>query len=305
MARAPNEPDLPTPLMVRAVRLPDPSPRDTPPADVTPPESKIESRGAAAPRQEKPREQVKLADQLAMKSPTDPDSLPVAQDVGETKPPTQSASAAPAIAGASPLKPAVAIAPRLPLPTAVVSAPPPIALDTSPAFSSSQTTPTVARPAPAAPTVSSLRPTAPTPPSRDAALIATGDGLAPGASHRQANPAQESDSESDPFSKEMSADILRDGRVEARHGRRVKTTRPHLDFSEVADLYELGDPKVVLRVSFDQTGKVYDAQVIHRSGSTDVDTTVKVMMFDWWFEPSHDKHGRPIPDSVVLTIRFR
>jgi hypothetical protein len=27
-------------------------------------------------------------------------------------------------------------------------------------------------------------------------------------------------------------------------------------------------------------------------------------VYDWWFEPSRDKQGRPIADVLTFTIRF-
>lgn len=98
--------------------------------------------------------------------------------------------------------------------------------------------------------------------------------------------------------------MLHDGRLEVRQGRKVKTTRPHLLLGAQVDLFSMRNPTVVLKIAIDATGRVTSADVIQSSGSTELDQPCRVAVYDWWFEPSRDKRGRPIADVVVFTIRF-
>jgi TonB family protein len=114
----------------------------------------------------------------------------------------------------------------------------------------------------------------------------------------------ESDSESDAFSHVGNVEV-RHGRVEARFGRKVKTTRPRINFAGTFDVMSLNYPTVVLKVKTDATGKVTSVSVLRSSGSVDLDHPVEMAMYDWWIEPPKDKHGKPIPDVMVWKISFR
>ena len=136
-------------------------------------------------------------------------------------------------------------------------------------------------------------------------LIQTGDGRAPGQDRASADPAQESDSESDAFSKTAIAEVMRDGRLEVRQGRKVKTTRPHFLPGAQADFFAIPNPTIVLKIAIDPTGNVKNVDIIHSTGSVEIDQPCRVAVYDWWFEPTHDKKGRPVADVVVFTIHFR
>lgn len=131
----------------------------------------------------------------------------------------------------------------------------------------------------------------------------TGDGRAPGIDLRPASPAQQSDSESDPFAQIGSA-VFHDGKLEIRKGRKVKTTRPHVLLSGQVDLISLGGATVVLKISVDATGKVTSVDVIRSSGSNDIDQPTRIAVYDWWFEPTRDKSGRPVADTFPFLIRY-
>ena len=131
----------------------------------------------------------------------------------------------------------------------------------------------------------------------------TGDGRAPGVDLRQADPAQKSDSESDPFAR-IGSLTFHDGILEVQKGRKVKTTRPRVLLPGEIDLATRGGATVVLNITIDATGKVTSAQVQESSGSNDIDQPCRVAVYDWWFEPSRDKQGHPIADVLTFTIRF-
>jgi len=113
---------------------------------------------------------------------------------------------------------------------------------------------------------------------------------APGAEVAAADPAVMSDSESDPFTKRTddNAVVFRDGRVEARLGRKVKTIRPHLSFASQVDLMATQFPRLVVRVHIQPDGSVRRVDIVKSSGSVTADQEVKVALYEWWFEPAKD-----------------
>ena len=119
-----------------------------------------------------------------------------------------------------------------------------------------------------------------------------------------ADPAPQSDSESDAFSVLGSAQF-RGGRVLVRSGRQVKTRRPKIGLAGMVDLAERSSAQVVLKVSVDAAGKVTDVQVAKSSGSNEIDQPCRVAMYDWWFEPKKDAAGRAVADRFQFTISFR
>lgn len=119
-----------------------------------------------------------------------------------------------------------------------------------------------------------------------------------------ADPARMSDSESDPFSR-LGTAIVRDGRLDIRFGRKVKTRRPKLLLAAQVDLWTLRRAQVVLTIDIDETGKVTSVKIAKSSGSNDIDQPTKVAVYDWWFEPKKDPEGQPIADQVEFTINWR
>jgi protein TonB len=132
---------------------------------------------------------------------------------------------------------------------------------------------------------------------------ATGSGGRPGTPSPAADPAQESDSEVDAFSK-IEGMVRQDGRLEVQFGRQVKTVRPRLPISAMIDA-ALGARSVTLRVSIGKAGNVTAVSVAKSSGSNEVDQSSLIAMYDWWFEPAKDKKGRPVTDVIYFTLNFR
>jgi TonB family protein len=161
----------------------------------------------------------------------------------------------------------------------------------TPSTGSGQAPPTPSAPAPAA--------------GASASAQATGDGRQPGSARPSGDPGHMSDSESDPFSKIGSAQILHDGKLDVRFGRKIKTVRPHLPVVGQVDSFALANPSVTLRVSIDTTGKVTEVAIHKSSGSNEIDQPCLIAMYDWWFEPLQDAKGNALPDCVLFTISFR
>ena len=111
----------------------------------------------------------------------------------------------------------------------------------------------------------------------------------PGAPTPAADPAIPSDSESDPFTKnDQPAVEFRDGNVEARFGRKVRTVRPHLSLASRLDLMSMRFPRLVVRVHIHTDGAVRRVDIVKPSGSPSADQEVKVALYQWWFEPTDE-----------------
>jgi TonB family protein len=250
-----------------------------------------EITGALPPRVERPTATPGRTEAVA--SPT-----PIA--VPRIAPPRASDEPDPAAA-----KPKIALLLVPPLQSSYVPLPPgpapSAAAPPAPAAPKPQESPvTAAPPAPPAPPTSAGRPApTPNPPT------AIGDGRRPGPTTPAADPAQPSDSESDPFARIGSANLLRDGKLEVQFGRKVKTVRPKVPLVGQIDAFAMVNPSVTLKVNIDPTGKVTHAMIHKSSGSNEIDQPCLIAMYEWWFEPLKDKSGRPIPDSLLFTISFR
>jgi TonB family protein len=210
--------------------------------------------------------------------------------------------------GLLPPPPAARLATSPPPAPLVRRVPPP-----SPAAASPATPPVDAGLTPAPPTPSPTPPTpaAPTQPKAVVAMLAprptpqaTGDGGRPGVRTQAADPAQESDSEVDAFSKIGSLTLRRDGSLPVQFGRQVKTVRPHIPIQGYIDA-ALGARSVSLRVGVGADGTVTTVAVERGSGSPDLDQASLIAMYDWWFEPLKDKKGRTVPDVVLFTLNYR
>lgn len=151
--------------------------------------------------------------------------------------------------------------------------------------------------------------------SSDAAMLAKpqaaeqvvehdGDGRHRGVPPAAGNPLPRSESDSDPFSRISGNVVVRAGRLDVRLGRKVKTTRPQVNIAGQLDLIALNNPTVVLEVHIAPSGSVTDVRIAHSSGSNAIDEPTRVAVYDWWFEPARDKHGKPVPDVVYFAVQF-
>lgn len=119
------------------------------------------------------------------------------------------------------------------------------------------------------------------------------------------NPLPQNESDSDPFSR-ISGNIVipRVGRLDVRMGRKVKTTRPQVGVAALLDQVALNNPTVVLEVHIAPAGNVTDVRIAHSSGSNAIDEPTRVAVYDWWFEPAKDKHGKAVPDVIYFAVQF-
>ena len=112
-----------------------------------------------------------------------------------------------------------------------------------------------------------------------------------------------SPSESDPFSTSESFSF-RDGKVSARNGRKVKTTKPRITDAGVQALLSMNDPSVLVGIKVNEKGTVDSVTILRSSGSNAVDLPVYRAAFEWEVEPTLDANGNPIPNAFVINFVF-
>jgi TonB family protein len=117
------------------------------------------------------------------------------------------------------------------------------------------------------------------------------------------DPAPESESESDAFSR-MGNVRVRNGKVEARLGRDFKSVRPRLSMKGELDAMSVRRPVVDMKVYLDETGKVIDVKILRSSGSNEIDLPTTSAMYKWWIEPARDKEGKAIRDVVLVRFSY-
>ncbi len=118
-----------------------------------------------------------------------------------------------------------------------------------------------------------------------------------------ADPAIMSPSESDAFST-LGGIEFRDGRIESRLGRAFKSVRPRLSLPAQIELMSLSEKRIVLKLAIDATGKVTDVDVLRSTGSDLVDQPVKLVMYQWWFEPAKGPNGRAMAETIVFPMSW-
>jgi protein TonB len=144
----------------------------------------------------------------------------------------------------------------------------------------------------------------PQPPAVQVAA-ATGNQNSPGVPTSAGKPLPQSESDSDPFSRISGTVIYRNGRLDVQLGRKVNTVRPQLGVAGEMDAYSLTNPTVIVEVHIDPTGKVSNVELVRKSGSVAIDEPTRNAVYQWWFEPAHDKAGHAIRDVVCFAIEYR
>lgn len=117
------------------------------------------------------------------------------------------------------------------------------------------------------------------------------------------DPAPPTDSEVDPFS-QFGGAVVREGRLEVREGRKVKPRKPDLKLAEMVDAATMGDIRIVARISIDASGKVTSVTIIKSTGSRNLDSAVRVSLYDWWFEP-RNSDGTSGDETFEFPITFK
>lgn len=120
-----------------------------------------------------------------------------------------------------------------------------------------------------------------------------------------ADPAVMSDSESDPFSKNNGQIEFRDGRVDVRFGRKIKTIRPRLSLAAQYDLLATRFPRMRVRLHVNPAGGIKRVDIVQSTGSESVDQAVKLALYQWWVEPLKDNSGTEIADVIEFPIVWR
>jgi TonB family protein len=143
----------------------------------------------------------------------------------------------------------------------------------------------------------------PVAPSEPAPADAGGN-TAPASPAPAADPAIMSDSESDPFARGNSIEF-RDGRVDVRFGRKVKTVRPRLSLAARYDLLGMQYPRMIVRIHVERSGDVRKVDIVKSTGSQSADQEVKVALYQWWFEPPKNNAGVALADVVEFPIIWR
>ena len=144
----------------------------------------------------------------------------------------------------------------------------------------------------------------PQPPAVQVAA-ASGNQNSPGVPTSAGKPLPQSESDSDPFSRISGTVIYRNGRLDVQLGRKVNTVRPQLGVAGEMDAYSLTNPTVIVEVHIDPTGKVSNVELVRKSGSVAIDEPTRNAVYQWWFEPAHDKAGHAIRDVVCFAIEYR
>lgn len=131
-----------------------------------------------------------------------------------------------------------------------------------------------------------------------------GDGRAPGSSAAGEN-GQAAEEDVDAFSSKGSV-TFRQGKVEAKFGRRVKAVRPRFGLAGQTDAMQIGRVVVVLGVTVDETGRVTAVEVLQSSGSpNNIDLPIMRAMYEWWIEPKTGKDGKAKADTMTWRIELR
>jgi protein TonB len=145
----------------------------------------------------------------------------------------------------------------------------------------------------------------PTPPAPMQVAAANANHESPGVPTSVGKPLPQSESDSDPFARISGTVVFHNGRLDVQLGRKVNTVRPQLGVAGEMDAFSLTNPSVIVEVHIDPTGKVSNVELVRKSGSVAIDEPTRNAVYQWWFEPAHDKAGRPIRDVVCFVIEYR
>lgn len=125
----------------------------------------------------------------------------------------------------------------------------------------------------------------------------------PGPNIRPADPAPQTESESDPFSTKNSVKFKR-GSTDVQFGRKHKLVRPQIGLAAQTALLNLHEPTIVLALTLDEKGNVVSVTILKSSGSKDLDQALKVAAYQWWIEPTKNAAGKAIKDVIPFVVGF-
>lgn len=126
--------------------------------------------------------------------------------------------------------------------------------------------------------IETARPTEPTPPTPVGKPVEATADFAP-----------ISDTDSDPFSTKHAVEIGAGG-VKARGGREFRIVRPRIDLAFRAEVTRLGTPLgMSFQITLDAKGRPETVEIVRSSGSDVIDRTIRLSLFDAWFEPGEPR----------------
>ncbi|CAN5619556.1 hypothetical protein BH10PLA1_BH10PLA1_15120 [soil metagenome] len=165
----------------------------------------------------------------------------------------------------------------------------------------SKDSPTAPAPAPESPAQPQPSPGAN---SAAAASAAASPARHPGMPMPSADPAPQSDSEIDLFTKVPSVEF-RAGKTTVRAGRQAHLTRPRIPLVGFWDSIAMGRTSITLQITIDDKGKVVRADIKKSSGSNEIDNPIALEAYNWWFEPYKNDAGEPIKFTFPFDVVFR
>lgn len=112
------------------------------------------------------------------------------------------------------------------------------------------------------------------------------------------DPAPQGDSDSDQFADAEGVTFA--GGMKARKGRELKIARPRIDLAFRSAFTRLAGSNIYvgMRITTDEKGNPTNVEILHSSGSRDIDESVKLAMYSSWF-------GGKMPDRFLFSVGFR
>lgn len=112
------------------------------------------------------------------------------------------------------------------------------------------------------------------------------------------DPAPQGASDSDQFADAEGVTFA--GGMKARKGRELKIARPRIDLAFRSAFTRLAGNNIYvgMRITTDAKGHPSNVEVLHSSGSRDIDESVKLAMYSSWF-------GGKMPDRFLFSVGFR
>ena len=111
----------------------------------------------------------------------------------------------------------------------------------------------------------------------------------------ETDPAPRGESDLDQFADAEGISLL--GGTKARKGRELKFARPRVDLAFRAAFTRLSDGKmfVAFRITTDEKGSPRNVEILHSSGSEDIDDSLRLAVYSSWF-------GGKMPDTFDFVI---
>jgi TonB family protein len=116
-----------------------------------------------------------------------------------------------------------------------------------------------------------------------------------------ADPAPQSETESDPFTV-IGGASFRPGGTRAQLGRAHRLVAPRIGLSGMVDGAQIGRVQVVVQITIDRIGNVKSASIFKSSGSDSIDQDCRTAVYQWWFEPQKHADGTLRDEEKFLFV---